>query len=471
MKNAWNQWYISHIFNTQVAHLPSLIPALNLTRETCAAIVGAGGKTTLLFSLARAFSPPVWLTTTTHLAAEQCRWADRHIIITGPEQTVDVDGYADGLILFSGPLTRNERVASTPEDFILRLAETAALNRIPLLIEADGARRLLLKAPKDHEPPIPGFVNTVMVVASLSALGKPLTEETVYNPAGFAQLTHLPENAPIAPQHIVDVLLHPFGGLKKIPARVTPQAVLTPAVSSAEFTPGRAIARQLLPTYQAVHLAHLQPGPTLLCGRTEISESWRPTAGIILAAGAASRFGAPKLLQTWQGKPILHHVIETALQASLSPLLLVVGAYADQIQQAALGYPVQIVHNPDWASGQAASIRTAVQVLPAHAAAAVFLLGDQPRTPVELIDLLRQEYAASPHPILIPEAQGRSGNPTLFDHSTFAALTALTGDSGGRQLFSRFPPRKIPWPDPLVFQDIDTPDDYAQLIASPSSEN
>lgn len=471
MKNAWNQWYISHIFNTQVVHLPNLIPALNLTRETCAAIVGAGGKTTLLFSLAHAFSPPVWLATTAHLSQEQCRWADRHVIVTGSPQSVDSGGFSDEVTLFSGPPTHNQRVSGLPEDFLFRLAECAAQNHIPLLIEADGARGHLLKSPREHEPPIPNFANTVFVVASLAALGQPLTEETVYNPTGFAQIAHLPENAPIVPQHIADVLLHPFGGLKNIPARVTPQAVLTQAVTPSQINAGRAIARQLLPAYQAVHLAHRQPDPALPCGRTEISESWHPTAGIILAAGSASRFGAPKLLQMWQGKPILHHVIETALQARLSPLLLVVGAYAEKIQQAVRDYPVQIVPNPDWASGQAASIRAAVQVLPAQAAAAVFLLGDQPRTPVELIDLLRQEYAAAPHPILIPEAQGRSGNPTLFDRSTFAALTALTGDSGGRQLFSRFPPRKIPWPDPQVFQDIDTPDDYAQLIAGPSSQN
>ncbi len=451
--------------------MPNPLTALNFTRETCAAIVGAGGKTTLLFSLARDFSSPVWLATTAHLSQEQCRWADRHIIVIDPAQSVDFHDFSDGLTLFSGPPVHNERVSGIPDHFLLRLAESAAKNRIPLLIEADGASRRLVKAPKEHEPPIPNIINAVIVVASLAALGHPLSEEAVYNPTGFSQLAHLPKNAPITSQSLADVLLHPFGGQKNIPASISPHAVLTHAVTPAQQTAGRSIARILLPTYQAVHLAHLQPDSVLLCGRAEISESWRPTAGIILAAGAASRFGAPKLLQIWQGKPILHHVIETALQARLTPLLLVVGAYADQIQQAAQGYPVQIVPNPDWASGQASSICAAIQALPPHVTAAAFLLGDQPRTPEGLITLLRQEYAASPYPILIPEAQGRSGNPTLFDRSTFAALTALTGDSGGRQLFSRFPPRKIPWPDPQVFQDIDTPDDYAQLIASPQTEN
>ncbi len=450
--------------------MPTLVPTLNSSRKTCAAIVGAGGKTTLLYSLGRAFSPPVWLATTAHLALGQCQWADQHIIVTDSAQVVDSHHFSDGLTLFSGPPTHNERVSSVPEDFLLRLAEAAALNHIPLLIEADGARSRLLKAPKEHEPPIPGFVNTVFVVASLAALGQPLVEEIVYNSAGFAQLTHLPENTSITPQHITDYLLHPFGGRKNIPARAVLHAVLTHAVTAAQKNAGRSIARQLLPVYHAVHLSHLQPDTALPCGRTEISETWQPTAGIILAAGAASRFGAPKLLQTWQGKPILHHVIETALRARLSPLFLVVGAYADQIQQAAGDYPVQIIPNPDWASGQASSIRAAVQALPTHIAAAVFMLGDQPRTPAELIDLLRQEYAASPHPILLPEAQGRIGNPTLFDRSTFTALTSITGDSGGRQLFSRFPPRKILWHNPQVFQDIDTLDDYAQLINSSPDE-
>ncbi len=51
-----------------------------------------------------------------------------------------------------------------------------------MIIEADGARKLPIKAPAEHEPVIPEFVNTVITVIGLSGLGKPLTEEWVHRP-------------------------------------------------------------------------------------------------------------------------------------------------------------------------------------------------------------------------------------------------------------------------------------------------
>jgi molybdenum cofactor cytidylyltransferase len=74
-------------------------------------------------------------------------------------------------------------------------------------------------------------------------------------------------------------------------------------------------------------------------------------AGIILAAGASQRMGQPKPLLLWRGKPFICHVARTALDAGFAPVVIVIGAYADEVRAALADLPVEIVYNPNWAEG------------------------------------------------------------------------------------------------------------------------
>jgi molybdenum cofactor cytidylyltransferase len=91
----------------------------------------------------------------------------------------------------------------------------AEKTRAPLLIEAGGSRRHALKAPAQHEPPIPDFVDTVVVTVGLSALGKPFTAEHVHRPELFASLSGPQQDDEISIEAVGRVLSHPSGGLKK----------------------------------------------------------------------------------------------------------------------------------------------------------------------------------------------------------------------------------------------------------------
>jgi len=105
----------------------------------------------------------------------------------------------------------------------------------PLLFEADGSRRHPLKAPASYEPPIPDFVDTVVVVAAgLSALGKPLTTKQVHRSEIYSCLSGLQEGDKISIEALTRVLCHPFGGLKNIPPHACRVALLNQV-----DTPGR----------------------------------------------------------------------------------------------------------------------------------------------------------------------------------------------------------------------------------------
>jgi molybdenum cofactor cytidylyltransferase len=474
-----------------------LTQALRLDSSARLALVGAGGKTAALFALGRELlhpappqlsrvslprppvnlfsqsenaTPPVrtvLLAATTHLATQQASLADRHYVLTS-EASLDslMDELPAGLLLFTGPPGEDKRTAGLPERLVGRLNHLADQLNMPLLVEADGSRQLPLKAPAAHEPVIPDWVNTVVVVAGLSGLGKPLDHRWVHRPELFSRLAGLDPDEPVTSEALVRVLSHPQGGLKGIPNGARRVALLNQAGTPELQAAAQRLARPLLAQYAGVVVAVLPP-PDLRAeeeAQAEVVAVHERIAGVILAAGGAQRMQQPKQALIWRGQPLVHHVARAALEADLDPVVVVTGSAAGQVEAAVGGLPVQVVNNPDWQTGQSSSVKTGLRALPAQTGAAVFLLADQPQIPAELIARLVETHAATLSPLVAPLVQGQRANPVLMDRATFADLFSLSGDQGGRALFARYPVQWVPWHDPAVLQDIDTPEDYQRLL-------
>lgn len=434
------------------------------------ALVGAGGKSTALFELARQLPPPVLLTSTTHLAEEQIRLADRHLYVDGPEDLADLERALPEVTLLTGRGDEIRRTGSLSGLALERLLALADERNAPLLVEADGARMLPLKAPAGHEPAIPDFANMVVVVAGLSAVGKPLSSEWVHRPERFQELSGAEIGEEITLELIERVLLHPAGGLKNIPEAARRVVLLNQADTPELKEQGRLLANRLLPAYHAALVACLKPGgfPTGVAAPISLEAGvhrvYEPAAGIVLAAGESRRYGTPKQLLSWQGEPFVRRVAQTALDSGLSPVIVISGAYTPQIRQALGNLPVILVHNPDWMEGQSSSVKAGLRALPSESGAALFLLADQPQVPENLIRSLKEMHAGNLMPITAPQVAGRRANPVLFDRITFPALMELEGDVGGRPLFSRYPAAWLPWDDPELLLDVDTPEDYHRLL-------
>jgi molybdenum cofactor cytidylyltransferase len=69
--------------------------------------------------------------------------------------------------------------------------------------------------------------------------------------------------------------------------------------------------------------------------------------------------------------------------------------------------------------------------------------------------------------VVAPLIHGQRGNPVLFDRAAFSDLLELSGDSGGRQIFDRYPPLLVEWTESGPFLDVDTPADYRRLVDGP----
>lgn len=463
-----------------------LVNALRLTSAPCLACVGSGGKSTALLRMAYELKQiknesirPVFVTSTTHFSVEQKGWADAHFVINEPQDIFDMqDRIIPGVLLFCGDEVGNNRVSGLSDDSLVELKALAdtfpGYGRIPLLIEADGSRRLPLKAPADHEPNIPKFVETVVVVAGLSGLGKRLTAEWVHRPDQFSKLSGLDIGAEISVDGLTKVLTHPIGGLKHIPVGAKKSVLLNQADATQNQGNVDVIAKGLLEKYSSVVVSSLSPGTKdvrekkiRVPNKGEIVSCYEKVVGIILAAGESKRLGKTKQLLPWRGQSLIRHVACNALDAGLSDVVVVTGNNVSKIEGVLQDLELTFIYNAEWRKGQSTSVKAGLRALPPDIGAVIFILADQPRVSAKLMQVLVGEHRKSMNSVVAPVVDGQRVNPVLFDRRTFSDLFELEGDTGGREVISKTEKDRIaliPWEDKNIFLDVDTHDDYLELL-------
>ncbi len=182
--------------------------------------VGAGGKKTTLYALAEALDRAV-VTATVRIPIFDDAVTD--VVVTDDPATVvrKTETWPIGVV---PERERTDRYRGYDPSTI---ASIDAVQRVQTtLVKADGARMRQLKAPNDREPQLPPTVDTVLALASVHAVGAPLTEERVHRPERVAAITGRERGDTLTPADIATVLASEAGGHKKVPADATSIAVL-----------------------------------------------------------------------------------------------------------------------------------------------------------------------------------------------------------------------------------------------------
>lgn len=221
-----------------------LSEALGLGARELVAFVGAGGKKTAMQRLTAegtARGRTVGYTTTTAMPPPP----DIPLTVTIREGYPYVLSDHDPPLAFASEYVVNpERVEKKVRGFDPAFLKTVFYSGVFdwLLVKADGARMREFKAPNDEEPVVPGASTHVVPVASVQAVGEPLTTDVVHRPERVAKLTGLEIGDTITAEAVGTVLAHPEGGLKNVP----PSATVTPMVNKADTPERQTIAHDVL---------------------------------------------------------------------------------------------------------------------------------------------------------------------------------------------------------------------------------
>ncbi|MEH2448052.1 MAG: nucleotidyltransferase family protein [Nostoc sp.] len=189
---------------------------------------------------------------------------------------------------------------------------------------------------------------------------------------------------------------------------------------------------------------------------------------MILAAGASTRMGTPKQLLLYQGHSFLQYITEMAIASVCQPVIVVLGANAEQIHPQIKQLPVRVIKNLDWACGMSTSIKSGIELLnnlPQKIEAVVITLCDQPFVSYQIINQLVDAYYSEKKPIIACEYAGTLGVPSLFSQMFFSELAALKETSGAKKVINNNLNKVFSIPFPLGNIDIDTPKDYKQLLS------
>lgn len=173
-------------------------------------------------------------------------------------------------------------------------------------------------------------------------------------------------------------------------------------------------------------------------------------AAVVLAAGAASRFGSPKQ------QLLLGEVVERARRASeLGDLVVVLGAHD-------VDTDARFVRCPEWANGPGASLRCGLAALDPGTDAAIVLLADGPDLDPAAIDRVVEAWRQTRAPVLAASYGGVRGHPVLLARAAWAELA----DEGARAL----EPVLVPCDDLGSPGDVDVPSDLPGRLRPPETE-
>lgn len=189
---------------------------------------------------------------------------------------------------------------------------------------------------------------------------------------------------------------------------------------------------------------------------------------VLLAAGSASRMGhRPKSLLELDGVPLIRRQLMALADAGIHEVVVVLGHYAERIEEAIKDFSATLVRNPDPDAGQVSSLRLGLQALSLKLDAVLVALADQPLINSQDVTALISAYSHRPAntQVVQPTVDGLPGNPVMFTAEVREQILAASVHTGCRQWQSAHPEQVHAWvSDNLRYRaDVDTPEDIQAL--------
>ena len=422
-------------------------------------LVGAGGKTSVMFRLAQELSSKgkkVLVTTTTAIFYPEKHLYD-NILISEDESLNLFDRENSGYVtVFGKSLSPEGKILGANPRFLDTVFKEELFDFI--LIEGDGSKKRPIKAPAEYEPVIPSCTAKVLGIIGLDSVGKKVCGENVHRLEHFCDILGCREGDVIDTEIVSKLITHESGLFKAAPAIAERYLIL----NKAEIENAEASAYDIVQKLSDKGCKI----PAIISSTKDSSfrNAIKEISGIILAAGLSKRMGVDKLMLPIDGIPIIERVISAASRSRLKEIVLVCGSD----KTAAIGgkYGVRTVENTETTLGQSYSVRLGLENSSQSGHGFMFLAGDQPFINEKIINTLILNFSQNKCGAVVPLYNGSRGNPVIFDSSLRIRLMGLCGDSGGRVLLGEMGESVITvdFDDEKPGLDIDTREEYERLL-------
>lgn len=185
----------------------------------------------------------------------------------------------------------------------------------------------------------------------------------------------------------------------------------------------------------------------------------------MLTAGESKRMGSPKMLLDFSGKSMIERVIDNVLCPEIEKVIVVLGAYRDEIKEKLENKSVLFCNNDNYKMGMLSSVQCGIRSLPGYTEAVLVFQGDQPFINSIVINELIKAYTVSGKGLIIPVFDGKRGHPLLIDKRYFGAIETLSRDDGLRSLSVLYKDDVfiVETDEPGILRDFDTIEDYNKL--------
>ena len=410
------------------------------------AFVGAGGKTSLMLTLAEELfntGSKVAVTATTKMGKRECSEHSEVIVEYDISKLISkmcsVFSWNRIPILFSGIDEVKNRMLGFEPSIVNRVAKVAD----NLLIEADGCRGKSFKIPMTHEPVVPECVNKLCIVVGVDAVGQPVNDENFYNVNGIVKLGAR-RGELLTPVLLGRLLSQPSGYLRYKTDNRKIYLLLNKCDELNEICNSKELTQELFhDSLEKIIFTSTKISPSV---KMIADNSSQKISGVILAAGESARFAGPKQCADIGGRTLLAHVTDQALNSKLDEIVLVLGHNKGDVLES-LGdlldkEKLTVVENSDYQKGMSTSLKAGLKVLYNSADAIMFILGDQPKVTTELLNKLIDAYKHSNAQLCLPvintSGGKRHGHPIIIGSKLYPELLKIFGDIGAREVVKEY---------------------------------
>jgi molybdenum cofactor cytidylyltransferase len=228
----------------------TLAESLGVQAGEMVSLIGAGGKTTALFRLAREARDKggkILVTTTTKMFKPNKPHVERLFLVQDVSALIaESRNITRPAVVGAGYGVDDEgKLLGLPALWLDEIEQSAEFDTI--LVEADGAASRLFKVPSELEPVVPKRSSVVIWSMAIKVLGKPLDANSVHRAERAVALLGVSSGTILTQEHIVKLLAHRDGCLRGIPAASRKVALINQADSAEEVEAAQKLAGAILP--------------------------------------------------------------------------------------------------------------------------------------------------------------------------------------------------------------------------------